>query len=59
MALRGQPPGDLDQGDIPVLLDPAQHGCSMGFSAMAVAVTTHRIRLDAVSAFVTLMPAHC
>lgn len=56
--LPGQPPGNLNQSDVPVLLNPVQHGCSMSFSAMAVAVTAHRIRFDTACPFVTLMPAH-
>lgn len=58
MAFRSQSVCNLNQRDVPVLIDPAQHPSRMDLGPVGVPIAANRIRLNAACALVALMPAH-
>src|SRR5665811_369473 len=58
MPLIGQPGGNLDQGQVALLIDPSKHLGGMGLRTMAVMVTTNSVGLNAAGVLETLIPAY-
>ena len=58
MALFSQPVGDLNQREIPLILDPAQHSGRMRLDTMTVAIAADGFGRNAAGALEPLMPAH-
>lgn len=58
MAFFRQPVGDLDQRDVPLRLDPAQHLGGMRLGPMTEPVAADGLGRNAAGAFVALIPAN-
>ncbi len=58
MAAFGQPGGNLDQGQVALIVDPSKHLGRMGLNTVTVPVPANGVRFNTAGAFEALVPEH-